>query len=191
MDVKWILNKIKNIIIQSEKEWLVIRDDGKSFNFHIKNFALPLIITLSLATFINMILLQHGFLFRDAILFALINFASSYIGMYVSALLINFLASSFASIQDRDISFKLIIYSSTPIYLASIVTNLLPSLFFLTIFYLYSIYLLWLGLSALLKTPEKNKLGFTIIIVVILFGSIAAIQRIMILVLPVNNTIVG
>lgn len=191
MDVKWIFNKIVNIITQPDKEWQRIRDDKKSFNFHIKNFALPLIIALSLAKFINMAVFHQGYLFADSFLFTIITFASSYVGMYLASIIISYLANSFSSVHNKDLCFKMIIYSSTPIYLASMVTNLFPSLDFLNIFFLYSIYLLWLGLDVLFKTPEKNKIGFMIIIVLILFGSVGAIYNVLNAILPVSNIIVA
>lgn len=191
MNTRWIVNRVKNIVVQPEKEWKAIAEDKNSYNFHIKSFALPLIIALSAATLINLVLLQKGFSVKDALLFALIDFASYYLSMYFSSLIISLIAPTFMASSDKSSAFKFIIYASTPLYLSLLVTNLLPSLFFLNVFYLYTIYLLWLGSDIVLKTPEKNKLGFIIITVLILFGTGAAMHRIFIEILPVNTTIVG
>lgn len=191
MDIRWIINKVKNIVVQPAKEWKTIGEDKNDYNFHVKQFALPLIIALSAASLINLGLLQKGFSVKDAFLFAIIDFASYFLGMYFSSLIISYIAPTFQAVNDKTTAFKFIIYASTPMYLASLVTNLVPSLFFLNIFYLYTIYLLWLGSDLLLKTPEKNKLGFVIVTMLILFGTGAAMHRILIAILPVETTIVG
>ncbi len=191
MDAKWIINRIKNIIIQPQKAWVVIDRDKSSFNTVIKRYALPLIILSSLAEFVNVGLMQKGFFLIDGFLYAIINFASYYLGMYLTAITVSYIAPSFLAINDKDTCFKLIIYSTTPIYLISTVTNLFISLVILNIIYIYPIYLLWLGLGTLLKTPEKTKMGFIVIILIFMYGSIEVINELLTNILPVNNIIVG
>ena len=70
-------------------------------------------------------------------------------------------------------------------------SNLHPDLFFFRILYIYAVYLIWGGLDPLMKTPDKNKLSFVIIIVVILFGIIEALSKILTILFPVTNAIVG
>jgi uncharacterized membrane protein YciS (DUF1049 family) len=191
MNSRWIVDRVKNLIAQPAKEWKAIAEDNNDFNFHIKSFALPLIVALSVATLLNLLLFHKGFSMKDALLFAIIDFASNFLGMYFSSLIITFIAPTFSAVNDKVAAFKYIIYSSTPMYIAMLVTNLFPSLFFLNLFFLYTIYLLWLGSDILLKTPENNKLGFIIISVIILFGAGAAIHRILVEILPVETPIVG
>ena len=68
MDFRWILNRVKNIIVQPAIEWKTIRDENTDYNYHVKSFALPLIIALSVATIINLTLLHRNTSVVDAFL---------------------------------------------------------------------------------------------------------------------------
>lgn len=69
---------------------------------------------------------------------------------------------------------KVAAYSSTAAWLAGIFI-LIPALGFLQILGLYSLYLLYLGLPRLMKTPEDKALVYTAIVIVAAFVIIAII----------------
>ncbi len=188
MDIKWILLRIKNIISKPVLEWLVIANDNDDYKAVLRNYALPLIVLVSVARFLGLSKFGINLSFY-AILYAIVDFLSLYFGMYISALIIKEVAPSFLSDNDKTVAFKIIIYSSTPIFVASFISNLASSLFFVNLFYIYTLYLLWSGIGPLMNTPERNKMSFIIIIVIVLFATTEAIDKILTSLLPVSGTI--
>ena len=191
MDTRLIFNRIKNIISQPDKEWDVIEQDSNGFMYHVKSFAMPCIIALSLAKFINTAFIQNGFMIWNALLFTIIDLVSYVGGLYLASNLISYIGPSFLAESEKTRTFKYIIYASTPIYLATFVTNLVDSLLFMKLFYAYAIYLLWIGADRMMKVPEKHKLVFIIIVIVLIFGTEEAIRHILMSILPVSVPTVG
>ena len=185
-----IILRVKNIISSPGEEWKRIAKEKSTSNEIISDFALPLIIILSVSKFIGLVRFGANFSFV-AIFVGLINFVSFYAGIYLTSLAVKEIAPTFFSNNEKTNAFKLVVYSAAPVFVASIIANLHPSLFFFRILYLYAAYLIWEGLDILLNTPEKNKLSFVLIIIVILFGIIEATGKILTVLLPVTNAIVG
>ena len=162
MDFNFIIKRATNIIVKPADEWQVIKNEASDKKQVIMNYALPVIAVVAIASLIG------GFIFTRfsvsyQVLSALIAFIVPFAGMYISAIVINELAPSFGSKKDINAAFKLVIYSFTASFLASIVTGLIPPLFFVGIFGLYSIYLLWLGITPMMETPEDKKVGYVIV----------------------------
>ena len=165
MDFKFIIKRATNIIVKPVDEWQVIKNEASDKKQVIMNYALPVIAVVAIASLIG------GFIFPRfyqisvsyQILSAVIAFIVPFAGLYISAIVINELAPSFGSKKDINAAFKLVIYSFTASFLASIVTGLIPPLFFIGIFGLYSIYLLWIGITPMMETPENKKVGYVIV----------------------------
>jgi hypothetical protein len=86
----------------------------------------------------------------------------------VEALVIDGLAPTFGGVKNFPNALKVAAYSSTAAWLAGIF-QLIPPLSILGIVGLYSIYLLWLGLPVLMKSPPDRATGYTAAVVVIMF----------------------
>jgi hypothetical protein len=88
--------------------------------------------------------------------------------VYVMGLIINALAPTFNGQKNQPNALKLAVYSMTPAWLAGIF-SLIPGFRVLGILGillgLYRIYLLWVGLPPLMKSPEENSLGYATAIV--------------------------
>jgi hypothetical protein len=80
-------------------------------------------------------------------------------------LIVNLLAPTFNSQKSFASALKVTVYSYTPSWLAGVFL-LIPGLRFLTILGLYGLYLLWLGLPPVMKTPPEKAIWYTIVIVV-------------------------
>jgi hypothetical protein len=96
---------------------------------------------------------------------------------YVLALIIDALAPTFNSQRSRIQALKLAAYSSSAGWVAGIF-GLIPWIRPLEILGLYSVYLLYLGVPVLMKTPREKVLPYTAGIVlagVVLFASVGAI----------------
>jgi hypothetical protein len=84
----------------------------------------------------------------------------------VVALIVDALAPTFSGRKNFESALKVTAYSYTPSWLCGFFL-LIPGLRFLTILGLYGLYLLWLGLPALMKSPQDKAIGYTAAVVVI------------------------
>ena len=169
MDFNAIFTRAKNILIQPATEWEVVKGETSDKNAVLKDYALPLIILVTIASFLGGLIFTRFGLIGYVVTKAVIAFIVAFLGIYISAIVINELASSFGSKKDTNAAFKLVIYSFTPVFIAQIVANLIPPLFFVAIFGLYMIYLLWMGLGSLMETPEDKKVGYVVVSALLIF----------------------
>lgn len=89
------------------------------------------------------------------------------IGVYVMAVIANALAPNFGSVKDQGQAHKLAVYGCTAGFLAG-VFSIFPPLAILGLLGLYSLVLLYFGLSPLMKTPDDKRIGYLVTIVVIM-----------------------
>ena len=74
-------------------------------------------------------------------------------------LVIDALAPTFNGQKNQPNALKLAVYSMTPAWLAGIF-SLIPGFRVLGIVGLYGLYLLWVGLPPLMKSPEEKSIGY-------------------------------
>lgn len=166
MDFNKIYNRAKNIIAKPVDEWQIIKTETDDKKEVILNYALPLMVLIAIASLVGSSItkLSLGFSFLSVLVTAIIVFVVQLLVMVLSAYIINELAPSFGSKKNINAAFKLVIYSSTASYVASILSGLIPMLSVLfAIFGLYSIYLFWTGLTPMMETPENKKVGYIIV----------------------------
>ena len=97
---------------------------------------------------------------------AVFAFFLAIVGVFILAFIINALAPTFGAQQDSNKAFKVAVYSYTPAWIAGAL-QILPALAILGVFAaLYGLYLLYLGLPALMKVPQEKAIGYTAVVVV-------------------------
>ena len=172
MNFSFVFNRFKNLILNPKSEWNSIELEAHTKDQLIKQYALPLMLMVAFCSIIGDSIFQSRLNFSIAtVLFkAIFVFGISYTGMYISAIIITELTTSFSSKKDLNSCYRLVIYSLSAYFAASAITNLLPFLRELYILGLYSIYLFWLGSSTVLNTPEDNKVGFVVVSNLIILG---------------------
>ena len=102
------------------------------------------------------------------------------VGAWIAAVVIEKLAPTFESRGDTAQALKLVVYSTTPVWIAGVL-NLVPALTPLGIIAaLYAVYLFYLGLPLLMATPADKVIPYMVVSVLVLIvvwvilGSIAA-----------------
>jgi hypothetical protein len=140
------------------------------------NYALPLIGVVLLIEFLHMSVIGTQTFFMGTIrtpmmlgvIYVGYSLVALPIGLFLLALLINFLAPTFAAQRNLRQALKVAVYSMTPACVAS-VFSLLPALGTLLglIGALYGLYLLYLGLVPVMRTPTERAVGYTATIVVV------------------------
>jgi len=168
MNLNSVFNRARNIIVNPKTEWLVIQSETFNKKAIIKGYAVPLIIIMSVCSVLGSVIMESNVAF--AIIKAIGIFGFTYAGIYVSAVIINELTTSFNSKKDLDTTFRLVVYSFTAYFIMSAIAFLWPPLSMLSVFGLFSIYLFWEGTTILLDTPEDNKVGFVVVSAVVIVG---------------------
>lgn len=166
---KAFFNQIFNILVSPGKTWDNIvyeeeqtqkenPDTELSCNV-FRSYVLPLVSILTLATFIGMYHSGLEIAIKNCISIFISNIAAFYISVYI----IKSIGNKFYDIEINENRTKLFVgYSSTPIYVIGIITNLLQLTFFLKIFYIYTAYIIWEGITILFKVKNNDKGGFLV-----------------------------
>lgn len=167
-----IVDRVKNILLKPKEEWPVIEGETASISGLYTGYAMILAAIPALAGFIRNAFIGYGafgFHYRPGVGAAL----SMAIGQYVMGLVMiavialtaDFLAPKFGGTANRLHAFKLTIYGATAAWVAGIFAAI-PGLSFLGLLGLYSFYLLYTGLPALMKVPQDKALACTAVITV-------------------------
>ena len=176
-----IVERVKNILINPKQEWEVIEKEDTPVSQLVVGYLLLLALIPAIASFIGYWLVGYrvpfvghvsgtfAFGLRQAIL----AFASPVIAAFVAAFVIDLLAPSFGSQKDFRRAMQLVTYSYTPALVAG-VFMIIPSLGIIaTLAGLYGLYLLYVGLKPMMKTPDdKITTYFIVSLLVMIVASI-------------------
>ena len=166
-----IVDRVKNILLQPKQEWPKIAEETTDIKTLYTSYIVILAAIPAVATFI-------GFTFigtmgiRFSMGYGLSLMISSYVlsllGIFVAALVIDALAPSFASQKNLTQALKLCAYSYTAYWVASILM-VIPMLAILVLIAgLYGVYLFYLGLPVMMKTPQDKVVPYMIVAIVVL-----------------------
>ncbi len=167
MNINFILNRAKNIIISPVKEWQIIKEENIENDRLITNYAIPFVILSSISILISNI---NTVGFSKAILNASVSFVLIIVSLYLSAMILNEIAPFFNTKKNINAVYKLVVYSSTPSFIISIIVNLDYKFMLFSLLSLYSVYLYWTGIQPLLETPEKNKVHYIVVSILLMFS---------------------
>ena len=165
-----IIERVKNILITPKTEWEVINGEMATPQSLLMSYVLPLAVISAVGP------LLQGFLFAGTlgltyfIVLALIAFVGTVLTYYLSIYIIDALAPSFASEKDINKTAQLVAYSRTPGYVAGLLAFIpvLGAILGIAA-WVYSIYIMYLGLAPLKKTPEDKKVVYLIVSFVLIF----------------------
>jgi hypothetical protein len=173
------INRIKSILITPKPEFTTIASENISHSKLFMSYVLPLALIPTICTFIGFGLIgQSYFGVRIAsmdwgIRQAIVQFIAMAGGAYITAFVINSLAESNGAVKSLDKAFALVAYAYTPMYIAGVLF-IIPSLsLVVSLAGLYSLYLLYIGLQPLMKTPDDKTSGYfilSLIVTVVIFG---------------------
>jgi len=172
-----LLQRAKAILLQPRQEWPIIEGEAASIASIYKSYIIPLAAIGPVAGFIHAVLFGNSFFgithrpsFLSALSTAVVSYIFTLIGVFLMALVIDFLAPRFGGTANRTNAFKLAAYSATAAWVAG-AFQLVPGLGMLTVLGLYGLYLLYVGIPVMMKAPEDKAVIYTVAIVVI--GAIA------------------
>jgi hypothetical protein len=161
------------MLLQPRATWPVVAQENTDIASIYRNYLVFLAAIPAVAGFIGLSVVgasAFGVSFRVPVGAGLANMVVSYAltlaMIYVMALIANALAPRFQGESNLLNAFKLIAFGATAGMVGG-VFNLLPSLALLGLIAgLYSIYLIYIGIPVLMKTPPEKALGYTAVLIV-------------------------
>jgi Yip1 domain len=167
--------RAKNIIASPNREWDAIAVEQPNTSQIIVNYVLLLAALAAVAAFIgySFIGFNYGIFGRLAstewgIYYALNVLVGAVAGVFISAFVIDALAPSFGSEKNMGRSIQLVAYSYTPAWIGAILSIYPPIAIIGALAGLYGLYLLYIGMPKLKKTPADKHAGYFIVSLVTL-----------------------
>ena len=168
-----LVERVKRILLSPKTEWEVIDAEPTTPAELYTRYIMPLAAIGPLAQLIGYsvfgITVPFAGTYRvpigSAITQAIVMYVLALAGTYVLALIIDALAPTFSGQRSQIQALKLAAYSLTASWIAGIFA-LVPGLRILTLLGLYSLYLLYLGIPVLMKSPREKAVGYTVVVII-------------------------
>ena len=168
-----LVQRVQNICLKPKQEWEVIAGETTSTADLLKNYALPLAAIGAVAGFIGLSFVGMSVPFLGTyrvpmvtgLVSAAVGLAIQLASVFVLGLIFDALAPKFGGEKNSAQALKVAVYSFTPGWAVSVV-RILPSLGILAaLASLYGIYVLYLGLPRLMKSPQEKAVTYTLVVV--------------------------
>jgi hypothetical protein len=158
-----------------------VEQENTSVQELVTTYLIPLALIPAAASFVRWGLLGYGSFIGASmslgIKYAIISLVTTIGGVYLSAFVIDALATNFGSVKDFRKAMQLVVFSYTPMMVAGIF-QMIPGLSFLGIVGLYGLYLLYIGITPLMKTPQDKVTGYfvvSLIVLIVVYAILGAI----------------
>jgi hypothetical protein len=181
-----LVQRAQNIMVKPQQEWPVIESEPTTPADLYASYVVPLAAIGPIASIIGLSVIGYSygglgsfrFSFVFSILFAIILFVLDLVMVYVIALVVDALAPSFSAQKNFNQAFKLVAYSRTPAWIAAVIL-IIPSLSIVAgLVGLYGLFLLFVGLPILMKSPQDKTIPYIAVIAIIAIVLSYLIQRI-------------
>lgn len=168
-----LIDRVKNILITPKTEWLVIDAETATIGSIFTGYVLPLSVIGALGTILSGLLFSGIYASMTFTIAMAVVALVIYLALfYITVLIFDALAPSFNSEKNSGKSAQAIAYSYTPSYIAGLL-SFIPVIGWLLMFagWAYSVYILYLGLGPVKKTPEDKKVVYLLVTYVILIAA--------------------
>jgi len=165
-----LIERVKKILLSPKEEWVVISQETTTVTQLCTGYLLLLALIPAIANFVKFGLIGYSIPFGGhvggsielGIRYAVMQYIIYVLGAFVSAFIIDALATSFGSQKNFTKAMQLVVYSYTAMMIATVFT-MIPGLSVLSIVGLYGLYLLYLGLTPMMQTPEDKVVGYFVV----------------------------
>ncbi len=165
-----LIDRAKNSMLSPKPEWEAVANEEANVQQILVSYVLPLALIPTVAVIIGWgVIGVWGFTsFNYGIAVGLVQLLNAFIAVLLTAFVIDALAPSFGSQKNYGKALQLVAYSMTPVWVAGIL-NIIPSIGWLgSLIGLYGLFLLYLGITPMMKTPEDKRVGYLIVSIIIL-----------------------
>jgi hypothetical protein len=164
-----IVDRAKNILLTPKTEWPLIAAEPATTG-SVMTYAAILAVIPVIGSLVSGALFSGsiGFGFNFVLISALIGYAIGLGILFLMGIISGALAPSFDGQNSQLAGLKLIVYASTPVYVAGIL-NIIPGLNLIAMIagLVYGIYLIYLGSTPVMSVPAAKSGGYTAVVVVI------------------------
>lgn len=173
-----IVDRVQSICLKPKETWEKIATESDTVQGLFTSYIMPLAAIGPIAGFIGGSLIGTTAVtvlgtysartpVASGLVSAVIAYALALVGAYVSAIVASELAPSFGGAKSQINGLKLIAYSSTPVWVFSVL-QILPVLgIIVLIAALYGLYVLYLGVPPVMKVPPDKQVVYTLILIVV------------------------
>lgn len=164
-----LADRVRNMLLRPKTEWDIIAGEQPDTRSILKGYVVPLILIGSAAAFIG-----YGFIGDSSmhnsvgigygLSYAISKLIVGIVSIYTTSIVVNELAPSFDSVKNFGRSFQLVAYGATPV-LVAVFFALIPALENIARLAggIYCIYLWYLGLQPVMKTPEHKTITYLVV----------------------------
>jgi Yip1 domain len=165
-------DRVIKILTTPKTEWPVIEAESTDVQKLYAGYIAILAAIPAVCSFLGHTMIGLPIIGRTPMPAAFVTMVLTYLaalaGVYISALIIDKLAPTFASAPNFIHALKLVAYSSTAGWVAGVL-NLVPMLGILALVALiYQIYLFYLGLPVLMKTPPDKVIPYMVVAAIVM-----------------------
>ncbi len=175
-----IVARAKNILLSPNTEWPLIAAEPTKADALYTGYIMPMSAIPPVCALIGLSLFLGRLGFGLGLVGALVSWALGLVGIYIVALVAQWLAPRFGGGGDLLASLKLIAYSHTAAWVGGIFM-LIPFLGILSfVMSLYGLYLLYTGATPVVGVPRERALTYTaalVLCVIVVFFVISFILR--------------
>ena len=166
-----LIERVKNILITPKTEWDVINGETATPQSLLMSYVLPMSVVSAVGPLLSGLLFAGVLGLKYFIITAAIALIASVVGYYITVIIVDMLAPSFGSEKNMGKSAQLVAYSGAPSYIGGLL-SFIPVIGWLIglAAWAYGIYLMYLGIGPLKKTPEDKKVVYMIVAFVIMIA---------------------
>lgn len=189
-----IPERVKGLLTSPVREWATIKDESHTIAGLYTQYVIALAAIPAVASFVGLSIVGYsglGATYRVPMASGVANMVLSYVlslgSVYVMALVIDALAPNFAGEKNFIQAFKVAAFFPTAAWLAG-VFYVIPALSILAVLgALYSLWLLYTGLSPLMSVPEDKSVAYTAVVVLVAIVIMFVISIVAALVIPARS----
>lgn len=170
MDLKFLADTVRNLILNTVKEWDIIYTENKPARLFSRSLFLPLVTLASISTFLGAFLFTNTELTNVYSLIAGIRyFATMTIVVYGTALAMREIMKTFGYGNDTGTAFKIVSASLVPLLLCQILSQLFESFIFVNILAFFGFYILYTGIERMLSPTDSDRIKMMIAVPMVFF----------------------
>ena len=160
-----LVARVQNMIMKPAAEWDVVAAEPATVSGLFTGYAMILAAIPAVSTFIGRLVFSHSLV--GGLIFGVLSYVLTLVGVYVVALIVDALASSFDGEKNQVQALKLVIYGSTAVWVSGI-GNIVPFIGWLLTLAggIYTLYTIYIGLPKLMKNPPDKTIGYFVVIIV-------------------------
>jgi len=180
-----IINRVKQILISPKTEWPVIDGENDSHISVLTKYVLLLAAIPAIAAFIGYGVIGYrifGIHFASisvGIKQAITQYVTMVGSVYITAFVIDILATNFGSQKNFDKAFSLVAYSFTPAFIGGFFYIYHPLSIIASLASIYSLYLLYIGLAPMMKTPDEKRTTYFVVSLLVMVAAVIVLSTVL------------